>query len=179
MKIRKAISQLTLAALVIIPCLAHAVTLPALEIQDKAGDTGASLTATTFDIDATALAIITDSGSTPISPEQVFTLNSTGAYSGGVGNFSGTFSVDGGLLTGEFTDLAVIDLTGSFQFIGAVTFTGGSLMGPTPGSIDGTFSGSSVVAKLGPVVPVPAAVWLFSSGLLGLVAVARRKKAAA
>jgi hypothetical protein len=27
-------------------------------------------------------------------------------------------------------------------------------------------------------VPVPAAVWLFGSGLLGLVGVARRKKAA-
>jgi len=31
----------------------------------------------------------------------------------------------------------------------------------------------------GPVIPVPAAVWLFGSGLLGLVGVARRKKASA
>ena len=30
----------------------------------------------------------------------------------------------------------------------------------------------------GSVVPVPAAVWLFGSGLLGLVGIARRKKAA-
>jgi hypothetical protein len=28
------------------------------------------------------------------------------------------------------------------------------------------------------VVPVPAAVWLFGSGLLGLVGIARRKKKA-
>ena len=177
MKIRKVISQLTLAALAIIPCLAHAVTLPALEIQIKTGDTGVSITATTFDIDATAFAIITTGGASSI-PEQAFTLSSTGSYDSSVGGlFSGTFSVDGGLLTGTFTDLAVIAASG--QFIGNVSFTGGSLMGPATGSIDGTFSGRSVVAKLGPVVPVPAAVWLFGSGLLGLVAVARRKKAAA
>jgi hypothetical protein len=30
-----------------------------------------------------------------------------------------------------------------------------------------------------PAVPVPAAVWLFGSGLLGLVGVARKKKAQA
>jgi len=47
----------------------------------------------------------------------------------------------------------------------------------TSGSIDGIVSGADVVAKLGAVVPVPAAVWLFGSGLLGLVAVARRKYA--
>jgi len=30
----------------------------------------------------------------------------------------------------------------------------------------------------GAVIPVPAAVWLFGSGLLGLVGIARRKKTA-
>ena len=40
----------------------------------------------------------------------------------------------------------------------------------TSGSIDVTYSYS--------VVPVPAALWLFGSGLLGLIGVARRKKAA-
>lgn len=38
--------------------------------------------------------------------------------------------------------------------------------------------GSSVVPPDPPAVPLPAAVWLFSSGLLGLVGMARRKKAA-
>ena len=46
--------------------------------------------------------------------------------------------------------------------------------------IDGAFVGSSAnfdfVAPA--AVPVPAAVWLFGSGLLGLVGVARRKKTA-
>jgi hypothetical protein len=34
-----------------------------------------------------------------------------------------------------------------------------------------------LVPGLEPVVPIPAAVWLFGSGLLGLVGMARRKKA--
>ena len=34
-----------------------------------------------------------------------------------------------------------------------------------------------LVPGLNPVVPIPAAVWLFCSGLLGLVGIARRKKA--
>jgi len=38
-------------------------------------------------------------------------------------------------------------------------------------------AGTSHVSAYG-VVPVPAAVWLFGSGLLGLVGIARRKKAA-
>ena len=36
----------------------------------------------------------------------------------------------------------------------------------------------SAITIEGSVVPVPAAVWLFGSGLLGLVGIARRKKAA-
>lgn len=39
--------------------------------------------------------------------------------------------------------------------------------------LEGTISGDSIGTG---VVPVPAAVWLFGSGLLGLVGVARRKK---
>jgi hypothetical protein len=38
-------------------------------------------------------------------------------------------------------------------------------------------NGSTGFAHGGTVVPVPAAVWLFGSGLLGLVGIARRKKA--
>jgi hypothetical protein len=45
--------------------------------------------------------------------------------------------------------------------------------------VDGPFPGFSANFTPGPAaVPVPAAVWLFGSGLLGLVGVARRKKAA-
>ncbi|MGB5440278.1 MAG: VPLPA-CTERM sorting domain-containing protein [Gammaproteobacteria bacterium] len=47
-------------------------------------------------------------------------------------------------------------------------------------SLDGTVSAKAAVLSNINVstVPVPAAVWLFSSGLLGLTGVARRKKAA-
>jgi len=55
----------------------------------------------------------------------------------------------------------------------------------TPGArmVDGPFPGFSANFTPGPagpaaVIPVPAAVWLFGSGLLGLVGVARRKKKA-
>ena len=44
--------------------------------------------------------------------------------------------------------------------------------------IDGAFAGFSANFNLVEPVPVPAAVWLFGSGLLGLVGVARRRKAA-
>jgi hypothetical protein len=59
-------------------------------------------------------------------------------------------------------------------------FTG--LSGPQTGSWDtsGVFGGndlSNITAYT--VVPVPAAVWLFGSGLLGLVGVARRRRAQA
>ena len=51
------------------------------------------------------------------------------------------------------------------------------------GMLDGAFPGFNanfdfVTADNTSVIPVPAAVWLFGSGLLGLVGVARRKKKA-
>jgi len=50
------------------------------------------------------------------------------------------------------------------------------------GMVDGPFQGFSAnfnfVAPNAAVIPVPAAVWLLGSGLIGLVGVARRKKAA-
>ena len=46
------------------------------------------------------------------------------------------------------------------------------------GLTDQTGVGFSGFVEQQTVVPVPAAVWLFGSGLLGLVGMARRKKAA-
>ncbi|WP_206609541.1 VPLPA-CTERM sorting domain-containing protein [Thiohalobacter thiocyanaticus] len=74
---------------------------------------------------------------------------------------------------------------------GTMTLSGGSfvglsyLAGTLPGfnstvstfaSLDGTIGGSwDVNSFQTTVVPVPAAVWLFGSGLLGLVGIARRR----
>jgi hypothetical protein len=42
---------------------------------------------------------------------------------------------------------------------------------------DGAYEGNfSVTYTYTPAVPIPAAIWLFGSGLIGLIAVARRKK---
>jgi hypothetical protein len=163
-----------------------AVVLPALDIQDMDVDTGASLTTTSFYIDATVFTIVTDGDPVDIADE-VFTLTSTsGSYDPnadegyGYGAFAGTFTVGGGLLSGSFSNLEVFGYGNdtTFDFEGDLVFDSGSLMGGfDSGRIEGTINGNAVIAKLGAVtvVPVPAAVWLFGSGLIGLVGVARRK----
>jgi len=175
MNIKRSLTLLVLPMMVLITGVSHAnmVVLPALDIQDLTGDAGVTLSSTTFDIDATAFAIVTN-GSTIAIPDEIFTLtatvNTSGLFSG---LFTGSFTV-GTLLSGTFDNLDV----STFDFFGDVTYTGGSLQGNlTTGFIDGVFSGSSMVAKLGEVavVPVPAAAWLFGSGLIGLIGIARRK----
>ncbi len=52
--------------------------------------------------------------------------------------------------------------------------TGTRLSGVLPADVNMQWDGSAVSA-----VPVPAAVWLFGSGLMGLVGVARKRKVAA
>jgi len=175
------------------------LTYPALDIQTLTGDTGITGTSTSFTIDATAFKIILDSASSSFIdiPDQTFLLESD--TSG-----AGTISVNGGSsLSGSFTNLTVYYLGGTFStggFTADVNYLGGSLVsGLSSGRIEGGFAGATyngtpgliipfgtvftadtISAKLGQVqtVPVPAAVWLFGSGLIGLAGIARRKKAA-
>lgn len=169
--------MLVLSVLMLVPTMANAnIVKPALEIQDFGDDTGIDLTSFGFNIDATALFIVTGGDLIDI-PDESFILTSTGVFDMGSGLFSGTFTV-GSLLSGSFDNLLVLSNGDLGQFLGDVTYTGGSLMGNlTGGRIEGGFAEIGLVAKLGEVtvVPVPAAVWLFGSGLIGLIGIASRK----
>ena len=187
MHILRQLATVILPVALFIPGITNAaVVMPALDIALLDGDSGAVLTGDpasgfVFDIDATAFKIVTNDIDNPIEiPDQSFTLH--GTYDGAF--FFGTFDVAGGLLSGTFDKLKITVLSnGSVDFKTDLIYTSGSLKGGLNGGRlegiqqvleDGTQG--ELFAKLGPVVvPVPAAVWLFGSGLIGLIGVARRK----
>ena len=188
MNIRQDIKRLVLSAVLLTPGLAHAaVVLPGFDIQDILDDTGASVTSTSFSIDATAFLIVFDDTNLniDIADESVIFTSNSGTYDSladsglGYGSFDGIFSV-GSLLSGTFSNLEVFGFGNDidYDFASDLAFDNGSLMGSfISGRIEGSISGDIVIAKLGEVaaVPVPAAAWLFASGLIGLAGVARRK----
>ena len=65
---------------------------------------------------------------------------------------------------------------GLLAILGVPTNTPFDFFGFSIESVNGTVVSTDIVNT--EVVPVPAAVWLFGSGLIGLVGIARRKKAA-
>lgn len=96
------------------------------------------------------------------------------------------FDVGGGTLNfkiagGSFTDTKHPDLLTYFglpsvDYVGGLNISFSSIGTPAVGAAitsETIFSGNVVNSP----VPVPAAVWLFGSGLIGLVGVARRKRA--
>ncbi len=110
---------------------------------------------------------------------------SGGIYTGvtvGAGQMGGHIDFAWGTTSG--IDVVMVwDVTDNGD--GTSTFTSSDWNGdgiPGAGMIDGPFPGFSAnfnfVAPNAAVIPVPAAVWLLGSGLIGLVGVARRKKAA-
>ena len=127
----------------------------------------------------------------------------TGTYQNSMNGFeyySGTLSIgntDGIVINGSFINLELADLGGGMlDFNADITFTGISTgadmtdwslgTGLTSewlvtGRLEGGYFMNSLSAELGSLdiqpVPVPAAVWLFGSGLLGLAGIARRKSA--
>ena len=95
----------------------------------------------------------------------------------------------GGLNPGDWTatneSLATLNLTGSDWFRLAistdlgVTWSEDTSFSPAGTDIINiTFQDGTVLSVDIKAVPVPPAVWLFGSGLLGLVGIARRRKAA-
>jgi hypothetical protein len=111
---------------------------------------------------------------------------SGGTSTGAIADFSYTFHLTGNqVAVGTFFDWSVnigIPVLTIFDCpeTGGGACTGNSLgmaAGPFPGQkpqFVGTTADDFPVS--GSPVPVPAAVWLFGSGLVGLVGVARRKK---
>jgi len=191
MKLLKKIAMLVTSLALLSPLIANSATIsfPALDIQNSGSDTGLTVTSTTLAIDATVFQIILDDQNLSTSVQNIsdvaFTLTATGSSStvtpSGApfpfidGTYHGNFTI-GSLLSGTFTDLTITGPASQPNISAAVTYTGGSLQGTlTGGQLELASVGSGVAGKLGAVVPVPAAAWLFGSGLLGLVGVARRR----
>lgn len=92
-----------------------------------------------------------------------------------------TYLTDVGSVATPYSDtlqLLPADMQGATPMAGTAASIG-FIDGPFPG-IQGMLdigSGNSLHVTSVSAVPVPAAVWLFGSGLLGLIAVARRKAA--
>ena len=185
---RKSIFLLVLACTTL--DASSAVLMPQLDIQTLQSDTGVANSGGTFTIDASAIAIINGTGSVDITDTPFFL---TADYSGasGIDYFfnNGSISI-GSLLVAEFANMTVTSLgSGIGLFAADLIYTGGDLQGNLLGGrIEGTFFGATsndfsmdfsaadAIAKVGAVVPVPLAVWLFGSGLFALGGFGFRRK---
>jgi len=74
----------------------------------------------------------------------------------------------------DITSIDVITAS-SFNFLSSEGGNEGTFLAASKFNSTGDGSGSAWVGEGVVVVPVPAAVWLFGSGLIGLIGVARRK----
>ena len=186
MNLHNPLAALALSLSMLMPGVSNAeVILPALDIQFIPGDGGYTIDATSLTIDATVTGIIDGLYNFNDIADQTFTLTAMGSHiistpSGAPfpfisGSFDGTFTVGGGLLAGSFTGMTLSGPEAAPLLGGDVIITGGSLQNGSTGRLELALSNTSVAGKLGAVVPVPAAVWLFGSGLIGLVGIARRK----
>ncbi len=125
------------------------------------------------------LAIFDDSDQSYLGP-------SLGVQIGDIVRFASINGFDNHTVTNT-SNAASLLLTGSTNFILGLSTDGGvswmadagpASLGANAYSVTFGTTGANVIevdVQIVPAVPVPAAVWLFGSGLLGLVGIARRK----
>jgi len=122
------------------------------------------------------------------------TIDAFGVLSGGTLTIGGTVASlgfnSGTLLTGDLTALGfnnagdplefLFDVTGgdAFALYGGGSLSGGIILSNSgfEGNWENSFTADATAASDTGVVPVPAAVWLFGSGLIGLVGFGRHAR---
>ena len=115
--------------------------------------------------------------------DQSYLGSSLGVQIGDIIGFAGPNGIGDHTATNTTTALS-LTLTGSDNFIlglndGSGWISDSAVVSLGANAYSVTFgTGANVIEVDVQIVPVPAAVWLFGSGLLGLVGIARRKKAA-
>ncbi len=102
-------------------------------------------------------------------------------------DFDGTIIGDGKVYINPFTPTAdILEVGGWYLSLNSLTITPSDVLtmsgtgqlfgnGKDSTAVTWSFSGGDSYSMTVTAVPVPAAVWLFGSGLVGLIAVARRK----
>ena len=122
---------------------------------------------------STVEAKLFDSSNTEIASGTIgdFNLTAGSTITGFFTGTAGTYSV-----IGDIIDFPVITVVSGFAFYGITADgninNGGSVV-MAPGSSSLNLAGTTIDFT---AVPVPAAAWLFGSGLIGLVAVSRRRR---
>lgn len=158
---------------------ANVLVAPALEIGDLGAGDFILGDATTLTINGTGTGIITNFS--PFTVTDITDVDFVLTAMRGSNNGTDYSFINGTITAGTYINTTFDTLTMyetlSFAIFTADLANGGRIEGSftLTGDIASDFTGDTLIAKASPVVPVPAAVWLFGSGLLGLAGVARRK----
>jgi len=157
-------------------------------VSGSAGYESTDTSAAMVYLDLSALlTLIRPDSSTVVTSLPVTTVSELASASDGNPDYDGPSGSTFGGLSANLTETASSSSAGDLAlFTGPGTinlgvFSMGKSSGSGPGNLATLFTSNAsadvtVTYNYTTAVPVPAAVWLFGSGLLGLVGVARRKK---